>query len=289
MNLFGSGRVTCGQNYGGVASPSPVTSYYGMKVTTTTTPGAGDYNFFSQVIEGPNTIDLQWGTASAQPITLSFWAYSSLTGTFGGSVRNNGTFNRSYPFTYTISSANTWEKKTVVIPGDTTGTWTTSTGFGIELIFIIANGSTYQSAPGSWASGNFHGPSGSLANLIGTLNSILYLTAVQIEIGSVSTPFEKRNYGYELFLCQRYYQIVEVRVGGYNTTGSYLRGSAYLNTLMRQATPVITVLSTDESSNLGSLSVDNSNFRADSFRYLVQVTTAGDAYGQWKVSCDTEF
>jgi cytoskeletal protein CcmA (bactofilin family) len=290
MNLFGSGRVTCGKNYGGVASPSPVTSYYGMKVTTTTTPGASDYNFFSQVIEGPNTIDLQWGTANAQSITLSFWAYSSLTGTFGGSVRNQGTFNRSYPFTYTISSANTWEKKTVVIPGDTSGTWTTSTGFGIELIFIIANGTTYQSTANSWASGNFHGPSGSLVNLIGTLNSTLYLTAVQVEIGSVSTVFERRNYGHEFALCQRYYQIVEVRVGGYNTTGNFLRGSAYLNTVMRPiVSPVFTVLETNESSNLGTLSADDSNFRGDSFRYLVQVSATGDAYGQWKVSCDTEF
>ena len=290
MNLIGAGRVTSGQNYGGVASPFTLSSYYGMKVTTTTTPGVNDYNFFSQVIEGPNTIDFGWGTANAQTITLSFWAYSSLTGTFGGSVRNYGTYDRSYPFTYTINSSNTWEKKTVVIPGDTTGTWTTSIAFGIELIFIIANGTTYQSSPGAWASGNYHGPSGSLVNLIGTLNSTLYLTGVQIELGNAATPFEKRNYGHELSLCQRYYQISSVRVGGYHTTGNYIRGSAYLNTAMRTiASPVLTVLATDESSNLGSLNPDNSTFRGDSFRYLVQVTTTGDAYGQWKVSCDAEF
>jgi hypothetical protein len=290
MNINGSGRVTSGQNYGGVATPSPFVSYYGMKVTTTTTPGSGDYNFFSQVIEGPNINDLQWGNANAQTVTLSFWAYSSLTGTFGGSVRNFGGFNRSYPFTYTISSADTWEKKTVVIPGDTTGTWTVSTAAGIELIFIIANGSTFQSAPGAWAAGNFHGPTGSLANLIGTLNSTLYITGVQIELGTVATPFEKRNYGHEFSLCQRYYQITEVRVGGYHTTGGGLRGSAYLNTAMRPiASPVFTVLATDESANLGSLNADNSNFRGDSFRYIVFVTTTGDAYGQWKVSADCEF
>ena len=290
MNINGSGRVTSGQNYGAVSSPSPFVSYYGMKVTTTTTPGSGDYNFFSQVIEGPNINDLQWGTANAQTVTLSFWAYSSLTGTFGGSVRNFGGFSRSYPFTYTISSANTWEKKTVVIPGDTTGTWTVSTAAGIELIFIIANGSTFQSAPGAWAAGNFHGPSGSLANLIGTLNSTLYITGVQIELGTAATPFEKRNYGHEFSLCQRYYQITEVRVGGYHTTGGEFRGSAYLNTAMRPiASPVFTVLATDESVNLGSLAVDNSNFRGDSYRFITVVTTTGTAYGQWKVSADCEF
>jgi hypothetical protein len=290
MNVFGSGRLTIGKNYGAISSPDGFVSYIGMKTTTTTTPGANDYNFLSQVIEGVNTIDLQWGTANAKPITLSFWAYSSLTGTFGGSVRNSGTFDRSYPFTYTISSSNTWEKKTVVIPGDTTGTWTTSHLFGIELIFIIANGTTFQSSPGAWASGNFHGPTGSLANLIGTLNATLYLTGIQAEIGSVATPYERRNYGHEFSLCQRYYQITEVRTGGYHTALSYLRGSVFLNTAARPiSSPVFTVLSTDESFNHGTLSVDNSNFRGDSFRYLVQVTVTGDAFGQWKVGADFEF
>jgi hypothetical protein len=290
MNVFGSGRLTIGKNYGAVSSPDGFVSYIGMKTTTTSTPGVNDYNFLSQVIEGVNTIDLQWGTANAKPITLSFWAYSSLTGTFGGSIRNYGTYNRTYPFTYTISSSNTWEKKTVVISGDTTGTWTTSHLFGIEIIFSIANGTGYQATPFAWAAGNFTGPSGSLVNLIGTLNATLYLTGIQAEIGSVATPYERRNYGHEFALCQRYYQITEVRTGGYHTTGNFLRGSVFLNTAARPiSSPVFTVLSTDESSNLGSLNVDNSNFRGDSFRYLVQVTTTGDAFGQWQVSCDTEF
>jgi hypothetical protein len=290
MNIFGSGRLTIGKNYGAISSPDGFVSYIGMKTTTTSTPGANDYNFLSQVIEGVNTIDLQWGTANAKSVTLSFWAYSSLTGTFGGSIRNYGTYNRSYPFTYTISSSNTWEKKTVVISGDTTGTWTTSHLFGIEIIFTIANGTGYQATPSQWNTGNYTGPNVSLVNLIGTLNATLYLTGIQVEIGSVATPYERRNYGHEFALCQRYYQIVEVRTGGYHTTGNYLRGSAYLNTAARPiSSPILTVLSTDESSNQGTLNVDNSSFRGDSFRYLVQVTTTGDAFGQWQVSCDTEF
>ena len=155
---------------------------------------------------------------------------------------------------------------------------------------VLMNNASQNDISGLYRRVLYDGPSGSLANLIGTLNSTLYLTGVQIELGNAATPFEKRNYGYELSLCQRYYQISEVRVGAYHTTGLYIRGSAYLNTTMRAiASPVLTVLSTDESSNLGSLSPDTSNFRGDSFRYLVQVTTTGDAYGQWKVSCDAEF
>jgi hypothetical protein len=290
MNVFGSGRLTIGKNYGAISSPDGFVSYIGMKTTTTSTPGVYDYNFLSQVIEGVNTIDLQWGTANAKPLALSFWAYSSLTGTFGGSIRNYGTYNRTYPFTYTISSSNTWEKKTVVISGDTTGTWTTSHLFGIEIIFSIANGTGYQATPFAWAAGNFTGPTGSMANIIGTLNATLYLTGIQAEIGSVATPYERRNYGHEFALCQRYYQITEVRTGGYHTTGNFLRGSVFLNTAARPiSSPVFTVLSTDESNNHGTLNVDNSNFRGDSFRYLVQVTTTGDAFGQWKVGADFEF
>jgi hypothetical protein len=289
MNVFGSGRLTIGQNYGGVTVPDGFVSYIGMKTTTTSTPAANDYNFLTQMIEGSNLIDLQFGTANAKSLTISFWAYSSLTGTFGGSIRNSSA-TRSYPFTYTISSSNTWEKKTIVIPGDTTGTWSTSHLGGLEIIFVIANGTTWQATPFAWVGANATGPSGSLVNLIGTLNATLYLTGIQVEIGSVATPYERRNYGHEFALCQRYYQITEVRTGGYHTTGGELRGSGYLGAAMRPiASPVLTVLATDESVNLGTLNVNDSNFRGDSFRYIVAVTSTGTAYGQWKVSCDTEF
>ena len=292
MNVFGSGRLTVGKNYGGVAAPDGFVSYIGMKTTTISTPAANDYNFLSQAIEGVNTLDLQWGTANAKSVTLSFWAYSSLTGTFGGSVRNHGSggFNRSYPFTYTISSSNTWEKKTIVIAGDTSGTWPTGQLHAIEIIFVVSNGTVWQATPFAWVAENRTGPNVSLVNLIGTLNATLYLTGIQAEIGSVATPYERRNYGHEFALCQRYYQITEVRTGGYHTAGSYLRGSAYLNTAARPITsPIFTVLSTDESFNLGSLNAGDSFFRGDSFRFLVQLTTTGDGFGQWKVSCDTEF
>jgi hypothetical protein len=294
VEIFGSGRCLVGQNLGAFASPVNFTSYYGMKVTTTTAVGSGDYFFLSQVVEGVNTIDWMFGTSNAKTITLSFWVYSSLTGTAGGFVRNSGTssgnYTRSYPFTFSIGSASTWQYTTVTIPGDTTGTWYNGQLDGIEFGIELWNGSTYQSAPGAWAAGNYTGPSGGTINFAGTLNSILNITGVQIEQGQVATPWERKLYNYSIAECQRYYEVSVARAGGYNTSGAYFRGSVYMNTKKRPAaSPTFTVISTLETSNCGSLSFDNSNFDGSSARYLVPLTSTGDAYGQWKVSVDCEF
>jgi len=162
-----------------------------------------DQYFISQQIEGLNVADLGWGTANAQAVTLSFWVKSSLTGTFGNSLRNSA-LNRSYPFAYTISSANTWEKKTVTIPGDTTGTWLTSNGTGISLTFSIGTGPDRRGTAGAWTSGNLNGVTGQ-TQLISTNGATFYITGVQLEQNTSATPFERRLYGQELANCQRYY------------------------------------------------------------------------------------
>jgi hypothetical protein len=294
INLNGSGRCLVGQNLGAIVSPTGFTSYFGMKVSTTTSVGSGDYFFLSQVIEGVNTVDWLFGTAGAKTVTLSFWVYSSLTGTMGGFVRNSGTtagnYSRSYPFTFSVSSTNTWEYKTITIPGDTTGQWITGQTDGLEFGIELWNGSTYQASPGAWAAGNYTGPSGGTANFAGTLNSYMYLSGFQFEIGSSATLYERTLIDFQLAACQRYYEPTIVRVGGYNTSGAFLRGSAYFNTKKRPASnPTFTVISTLESSNVGSLSFDNSNYDQSSARFLVPTTATGDAYGQWKVSVDAEF
>ena len=294
VNIVGSGRCQVGQNLGGVASPVGFTSYYGMKVTTTSSPGASDYFFLSQVVEGVNTLDWSFGTASARSVTLGFWVMSSLTGTMGGFVRNSGStagnYTRSYPFTFSVSSAATWEFKTVTVPGDTTGQWLTGQTDGVEFGIELWNGTGFQSAPGAWAAGNFTGPSGGTANFAGTLNSYMYVTGVQVELGSVATSYERKHYNFELAACQRYYETAIIRVGGYNTSGAYFRGSAYLNTKKRAAaTPTLSVLANLETSNVGTLNFDNSNFDGSSARYLVPLTSTGDAYGQWRVAVDCEF
>jgi len=174
--------------------------------TTTTADaslGATQYGHVQQRIEGFNSADLEWGTANAQTVTLSFWVRSSLTGTFSGSLRNDGQ-NRCYPFTYTISSADTFEYKTVTIPGDTTGTWVTNNGVGIRVGFSLGTGSTFLGTSGSWTGSLALGATGE-TSVMGTLNATWYITGVQLEVGSVATPFEHRSYGQELSLCQRYY------------------------------------------------------------------------------------
>ena len=169
---------------------------------------SSDQYTISQRIEGNNIADLGWGTSDAKTVTLSFWVRSSLTGTFGGSLRNNST-NRSYPFTYAISSADTWEYKTLTIPGDTSGTWDTSTNIGILLNFGLGEGSTFSGPAGAWAAANYTGATGAV-QVTATNNATWYITGVQLEVGSVATPFEHRSYGDELYRCQRYYEQQEV-------------------------------------------------------------------------------
>ena len=165
--------------------------------------GAGDIFEVRQFVEGYNTADLMWGTANAQTVTLSFWVRSSLTGTFGGAIRNSAS-DRSYVFSYSISSANTWEQKTVTITGDTSGTWLTTTGRGIGIFFSLGAGSTALKAAGSWGAGEYEGVTGQ-TNLVGTNGATFYITGVQLEKGSTATSFDYRPYGTELALCQRYY------------------------------------------------------------------------------------
>lgn len=169
-----------------------------------TTVSASNQYFIGTRLEGYNIAHLKFGTADAQSITLSFWVRSSLTGTFGAGVFNNAA-NRCYPISYTISNANTWEQKTVTIPGDTSGTWLTNNGVGLQLIFSLGIGSTFQGTAGAWTS-SAHLTASSTVNLVETNGATLYITGVQLEVGSVSTPYEHRSFGDELALCQRYYQ-----------------------------------------------------------------------------------
>jgi hypothetical protein len=187
------------------SSTAPTGFNFSTLITSSSayTVGSGEVFVISQNIEGFNTADLAFGTASAASITLSFWVRSSLTGTFGGSVQNSAS-NRSYPFTYAISSANTWEKKTVSIAGDTSGTWIGATnGIGLRVNFGLGVGSTYSGTAGAWAGSDYDSATGA-TSVVGTSGATFYITGVQLEKGTTATSFDYRPN--ELQLCQRYFE-----------------------------------------------------------------------------------
>jgi hypothetical protein len=216
------------QNAAAVTPPAGFKNYLGVTSLAATSLGAGDYYFVCQKIEGYNCADLGFGAAGASTVTVSFWVRSSLTGTFGGAL-NNGDFSRAYPFTYTINAANTWEQKTVTIAGDTSGTWDTTNGKSIIVIFGLGVGSTGSGTAGSWSSNAYFSATGA-TSVVGTNGATFYITGVQLEKGSTATSFDYRPYGTELALCQRYYQqSYAVGLVAGDTSGLGLVGGTAMN------------------------------------------------------------
>jgi len=178
-------------------------SYLAVTSLSAYTVGAGEIMAVQQIVEGFNIADLAWGTANAKTVTLSFWVYSSLTGTFGGAIRQ-GSGARSYPYSYTISAANTWEQKTITIAGDTSGTYASGNTAGLIISWGFGVGATYSGTAGSWASANYVTATGA-TSVVGTNGATFYITGVQLEKGSTATSFDYRSIGTELALCQRYF------------------------------------------------------------------------------------
>ncbi len=180
-----------------------------------------------------------WGTANAKTFTLSFVVYSSLTGTFGGTVQS-GTATRCYAFTYSIPAANTWTTISVTITGDTTaGGWNTNNTSGLILRFGLGVGSSASTAAGVWGAGNFSAATGA-TSVVGTSGATFFLTGVQLEKGPTATAFDYRDYGRELIMCQRYAQVYggvgyETLSNAYAFTGLDIRGIINLPTTMRAA------------------------------------------------------
>ena len=217
-NQTGSG-IFSGQQ---TTASTPVEFKNALTVTTTTAQAsltATQWSVLRQSIEGFNAADLGWGTANAATVTLSFWVRSTLTGTFGGSIIN-ASFNRAYPFSYTINAANTWEQKSVTIAGDTTGTWANDNTVGLTINWSLGTGTTYSGTAGAWAAGFLTSVTGSVS-LVGTGSANLLITGVQLEKGSTATSFDYRPYGTELALCQRYYQQIGQTSGAPAIFGSY--------------------------------------------------------------------
>ena len=216
-------------------------------VVATVTTGSGtltgsQFAAIAQQIEGYNIEDLAFGTADAKTITLSFWVRSSVTGTYGGSFRNLAD-DRSYPFTYAINVANTWEQKSISVAGDTTGTWVTNNGIGMKVWFSLGAGPSGSGTAGAWAGSLLTSATGA-TNLLATNGATFYITGVQLETGTVATPFERRSYGQELALCQRYYEIIVIANDFVPTNGTSARRNYYFKVSKRSAPTTITGLTT---------------------------------------------
>ena len=234
-----SAKLTGQQNAGSVTPPPGFTNYIGLTSSSAYSVISTDYFPLVQKIEGYNIADLDWGKSTAKTVTLSFWVSSSLTGTFGGALSNSAQ-NRSYPYTYTISSANTWEQKTITIPGDTTGTWLTNNGIGINLWISLAAGSVNSGTAGAWAAANYTSATGA-TSVVGTNGATFYITGVQLEVGRQASSFDWRPYGTELQLCQRYFQKFENIAGG-EPTGSLATGIVWTSTNFFTVVPYITTM-----------------------------------------------
>jgi len=226
---------------------APKGFYHSIKSTVTSTDtslASTEYARIFTRIEGQDISHLNWGTANAKPLTLSFWVKSSVTGTFDIAV-GNGAGNKTLIIPYTIDSTNTWEYKTMLITPETTGTWATDNTLGLHLGWSLGSGSTYYTTVlsptwiGSFAIGSSNG-----TNLAATNGATFYLTGVQLELGKVATPFEHRSYGEELALCQRYYTkwTIPTQWTGYQNAATKIDFTVYTPVPLRNSSPSLQCL-----------------------------------------------
>ena len=267
QNNSGSARFNIQQNAGSVTPPTGFKNYLGVTSTGAYSIVAGDVISVVHVIEGNNISDLGWGASGASAVMLSFWVRSSLTGTFGGSVKASGA--TSYPFTFAISAAGTWEYKTVAVNGPTSGTFATDNSAGIEIYWSMGTGSTFNGTAGAWAAADYRSVTGA-TSVVGTNGATFYITGVQLEPGSTATPFERRSFGQELALCQRYYAKTysQGTVPGTATDTGAITSAAYSAIayasagtwqfpVTMRATATVTLYSTVNANTTGKVSADS--------------------------------
>lgn len=206
--------------------------------TADTSVATNDLTCFLQKIEGQNVYQLGWGTADAETVTLSFWVKSTKTGIHSGAFKNSAQ-DRSYVFEYTVNVSNTWEYKTITVTGDTSGTWLTTNGIGVQVTFALMAGTDFTKTAGSWGAGNNYG-SDNQVNVMDSASNNWHITGVQLEVGSVATNFEHRSVGEELQLCQRYYETAGRGIMGGSYSATQWVG-AWNFAVPKRASPTLTV------------------------------------------------
>lgn len=231
-------KIQAQQNAGSVGLPPGASNYLGITSTSSYSVSSTDYFLLRQIIEGVNIADLNWGTANAKTATLSFLAYSSVSGIFGGALQN-GAQNQNYPFAYSIPVANTWENISVTIPGPSGGVWSSNTSGGIIITLGLGVGSTYSLASGTWTSGLAFSSSGAVG-IVATSGAVFNITNAKFEIGSFNTPFIPDDYAVSLQKCKRYYQ----RYGGETSDDSLGVAMLYSSTQAEVPTPGFTQMRT---------------------------------------------
>jgi hypothetical protein len=207
-----SSKLTTQRNAGSVTPPVGFSNYLGVTSSSSYSINSTDRFNISQYIEGFNVADLNWGSANAKSVTLSFWVYSSLTGTFGGSVVAQSGSPQYYPFSYTIPTANTWTQIIVTVTGNTSVAINTTTSAGIILQFGLGVGSTYSGTAGAWSSTEYRSATGA-TSVVGTSGATFYITGVQLEEGTTATSFEREIYSETFAKCQRYFQKIPLSFG----------------------------------------------------------------------------
>jgi hypothetical protein len=294
---------TTGNTTGQQSSVAPTGFANSMRITVQTADasvGATDQVWYGQDIEGFNVSDFGFGAAGAATITLSFWVYSNVTGTYCVTFKNSAE-NRGYTAEYTISASNTWEKKTITLAGDTTGTWLTTNGAGLKVWFVLMAGSSQQTTANTW-----NATSGSIAtsnqvNFMSSTSNSWQISGVQLEVGTVATPFEREIYSETLAKCQRYFQFygneAQPRlICGANGTGR-IRGSLPLMTIMRSA-PTFTLVGTPTFYNFSagsdptytSVSVTYTSTKTFTFDYNTSTVTTGSVMEIYLgASCSFQF
>ena len=200
---FNSSTVLLTQS---TTAPAGFTASLKVDVTSADTSlASGVYNTIVGHIEGYDIARTSFGTSDARTLTLSFYVRSNLTGTFTGSIGNSAN-DRSYAFDYTISSANTWERKIITFAGDSSGTWNKNQNLGLKVTWSLGVGSQYLTGTTTTWQAAEHMGSTNGQNVVANTSNEFYLTGVQLELGTVATDFEHRSFCDEFRKCQRYYQ-----------------------------------------------------------------------------------